>query len=199
MAYTSYADAKNRKPFRWWYDAIIDWRLANPGRPEYECAHAFGVSPNYLSLIVNSDMFKARWEQRRQEHSEQLGTSVQQKLLGALDASLDIIQEHLHTKRTAIPFQQLSDFSNKTLERLGYGAPKTPGVIINNNQTAAPAVTVSAQDLAEARGLLRRNEESRALASPSPRMVDVTPIAPLEHKASAPAEGMVEVSAEDLA
>lgn len=200
MAYASYAEAKNRKPFRWWYDAIIDWRLANPGRPEYECAHAFGVSANYLSLIVNSDMFKARWEQRRRDHSEQLGASVQQKLLGTLDASLDLIQEHLRSKRTAIPFQQLTDFSNKTLERLGYGAPKGPGVVINNTQSAAPAVVVSAVDLAEARALLRRSGEAQALGVPSIPMVDITPPPPLAPVSpSAPAEGKAEVSPEDLA
>lgn len=176
VAYASYAEAKAKKPFRWWYDAIIDWRLANPGRPEYECAHALGCGVNYLSLIVNTDMFKARWEQRRSEFSDQIGMSVQQKLLRNLDTTLDIIHEQLTTKRTAIPFRDTTKLMDDTLQRLGYGVPRS-GVQVNVG--AAPGgttqVAVNVTDLHAARALLRSREAERADAGTGPAPISISP------------------------
>lgn len=166
MPYASNADRRARKPFRWWYDAIIDWRLANPAKTEAECAAYFGTSSRYLRVITSSDMFIMRWNQRRQEHSERLSASIHNKLLGALDTGLDIVQEQLKAKRTTLPFEHTTKFVNTTLAQLGYG-PAKPGVQVNVGVAAQASVQITQTDLAEARELLRKADAQRALEPPS--------------------------------
>jgi hypothetical protein len=159
--YDNYGDLQRRKPFRWWYDSIIDWRLANPGKTNGEAARHFNVTESYFSIIVNSDMFKARWEQRRRAHSEGISASIQNKMTKALDLALDVVTEQLENKRGAIPFRDTTAFVSDTLEKLGYAAPKGPSVQVNVNGPAAPQITQA--DLAEARALLRRSEAARVI------------------------------------
>ncbi len=172
MAYANFAELKRTKPFRWWYDAIIDWRLANPGRPEQEAAAHFNVTSSYYSIIVNSDMFKARWDQRRRQHSEEVGESVQRKLLDTLDLTLDVVQDQLRTKRKELPFKDTTKFMNDTLEKLGYGPPQRGGtsVHVQTNGSSPVAVTVTSQDLANARELLRLSQQHRAAQVPLPSL-----------------------------
>lgn len=167
--YLNYADQKQRKPFRWWYDAIIDYRLANPTATNGETARHFNVSESYFSIIVNSDMFKAKWEQRRKEHSDRIGTAVGLKMLGTLDLALDVVHEQLENKRGAIPFKDTTAFVSDTLEKLGYGAPKAPGVQVNNFGNTQ-AVQITQADLNEARQLLRKSEQAR--------VIDAVPVTP---------------------
>lgn len=166
MTYANYKDLKRDKPFRWWYDEIINWRLAHPGTPENEAAKHFGVSRGYYSVIVNSDMFKARWEQRRRLYNDEVGESIQKKLLGALDLGLDVVTEQLKKKRGDIPFDKTTKFVNDTLERLGYGEGK-PNLAVNVSVGGNVAVSVTARELAEARELLRRSQSARIVDTSS--------------------------------
>lgn len=169
MTYANYADVKQNKPFRWWYDAIIDWMLTHPGAPLRECAAHFGKTQSYLSVIINSDMFKARLAARRAQFNEELGHSVQRRMLGALDLALEVVTEQLETKRTQIPFKDTSAFVNSTLERLGYGA-KPNGAQVTVNVGQQTPVQISASDLQEARELLRRSEAAKLIeATPLPQ------------------------------
>lgn len=168
MSYANYADLKRNKPFRWWYDAIIDWRLANPGRPEQEAAAHFNVTASYYSIIVNSDMFKARWEARRRNHSDEVGESISRKLLDTLDLSLDVMNETIKKKRTELPFRDQIGLVNSTLDKLGYGLPSKGGVSVHvaANGSAPVTVSVTSDDLAHARELLRRSQEAKRLPPP---------------------------------
>jgi hypothetical protein len=164
MAYANYQDFKRRKPFRWWHDAIIDWRLSHPGGSLAEMSRDLGRSMNYLSMLVNSDMFRARWEQRRAEHSMFVHAAIVSKATEAVDKSFEILLDQLEKKRDSIPFQALVDFQDKTLNRLGYGSQKGPSVVVNNqvNGGMIPA-PVTVVELEEARAALRHSEQMRML------------------------------------
>lgn len=167
MTYANYSDLKARKPLRWWHDALIDYMLTHPGAPLKEIALEFKRSISHISVIINTDMFKARFAQRRSELNEQLGASVQRKMLGALDLALDVVTDQLNTKRSQIPFKDTSAFVNSTLERLGYGSPKASTVV---NVNAPTQVAISASDLQEARELLRRNEAAKIVEHVAPKL-----------------------------
>jgi hypothetical protein len=165
MTYSNYADLKANKPLRWWHESVMDYMLTHPGAPLKEIAAHFKRSVTHMSIIMNTDMFKAGFAERRKHFNEELGHSVQRKMLSALDLALDVVTEQLDKKRAQIPFKDTSAFVNTTLERLGYGT-KQHGVTVN----VAPAtshVTITSQDLADARALLRRSEAAKLIeASP---------------------------------
>lgn len=150
----------------YWYDAIIDDMFANPGTTQKATAERLGRSAVTIGYIVNSDLFKARYAQRRDQFNEDLDTRLIGKLAKVAELSLDLTMESLEKKRTAVPLPLLHEVADKALNRLGYG-PKPSGgaavaVTVNNangpQQVIAP---VSAEALAAARSTLRTIEEGR--------------------------------------
>lgn len=168
--YGNYADLQRRKPVKWWHTAIIDDMLQYPLASNVERAARLGYSASYISIITNSDMFKAAYAARRAEVTQALDTSIVHKQMKVADQSLDLMLETLQKKRDAIPFPVLADVHDKTMNRLGYGVkPGQGGVNINVNAPngrVAVLPTVSPEQLAEARDALRRVEQMRATESP---------------------------------
>lgn len=165
-----YRKVLRSKPVKWWHESIADDMLAFPMDTQRERAKRLGYSENYLSMIVNSDMFKAYFAQRRLAHQEQLKENLVGKTTEAAGKALDLLLETMDQKRTAIPFDKLADFADKSLGRLGYGnGGKAAPVQVNVD--ARTAVAVSKEDLAGARSVLRDIESRRAtetLPLPSP-------------------------------
>ena len=154
-----------RPKMLWYYSAIIDWMVANPGKPLRDCAAHVGKTQTTLSIIINSDMFKAALAQRKQEFQLHHDLGIIQKTTQVAHASLDAILASIEKKKDTIPLDTLREISDSALTRLGYGAPSAQqGVVVNlqNNTVIAP---VSAQDLAEARMALRQVQASRALGA----------------------------------
>lgn len=174
MAYQSYGDLKRNKPTKWWHEYIVDDMLAFPTSTVKERAKRLDYSETYLSIIINSDMFKALYAERRKAYNERLDGSITQKTALAANKALDIVLETLEKKRDAIPFPALAEFTDRTLSRLGYGE-KQSGTNVNVNVGIQPAVTP--EQLAEARKSLRAVEASR--------MIDVTPEVPQIEKKEA--------------
>lgn len=189
--YVSYADEKARKPMRWWHDAIIDDLLVRPLDTVAERAKRLNYSTDYLSIIMNTDMFKAAYEKRRMEFNAVMSQAIANKAGEVAAKGLDILLEVMEQKRTSIPFGVLSDTVDKTLNRLGYGV-KPAGTPVNLNVNApggqvAIGVTVSAEQLSEARQALRAVEAQRALEAPAPSSKPVN-MSPLLELAPEPGE-----------
>lgn len=170
MTYRNYGDLKRRKPTRWWHEHIIDDMLAFPTSTVKERAKRLDYSEDYLSIIINSDMFKAMYAERRKAYSERLDGSIAQKTAQAADRALDIVLEQLESKRGAIPFPALAEFTDRTLERLGYGVKQSGGANASVNvQIVQPSVTP--EQLADARKALRAVEATRVIEStPTPQI-----------------------------
>lgn len=145
-----------------WYDSIIDDMLANPGTSLVDTARRLGRSPSTVYTIASSDLFQARWAQRRQQFEDELNRRMVAKLTKAADMALDITIETMEKKRDAIPLPVLSDITKTTLDRLGYAPTErsAPAVVVNNN-------VVSAEALAAAREKLKLVEGSaKSVAGP---------------------------------
>jgi hypothetical protein len=171
--YANFADVKRRKPVRWWHEAIIDDMLAFPLSTLAERAGRLGYDKAYLSVIINSDMFRAVYEERRAAYRENLDATLIHKTAQVANSALDLMLEQLETKRGAIPFQALADTADKTLSRLGYGVkPQAGGLSVSvtaNGGNVAVVPSVTAEQLAEARLALQRSEQLR--------VVDARPVA----------------------
>ncbi len=162
------------KRFRWWHEAIIDDMIAFPLDTLKDRGQRLGYSVAYLSSLVNSDMFQLFYQQRKAVHVELLHNSLVEKTGAVAGKTLDIMLETLEKKRDAIPFAVLADTATKTLGMLGYGAKPAPAAVVevnNNTMNVAPGVTP--EQLADARGALRRVEQQRAAQT-------------IEHQASPP-------------
>jgi len=144
-----FADVKDAKPdtsprvstaLRW-YDGIIDDILANPGTTVAATAARLGRSPGTISAITSSDLFKARWEQRRTAFSLALDLHLSGKLAQVAEKALDHTIEQLDKKRDSIPLPILKDLALGSLDRLGYGPEKIASTAIQvnvNNGAASP-------------------------------------------------------------
>lgn len=167
--------------FSWWHDQIIDWMLTHAGRPIYECADEMGRSRSWVYQVTNSDMFKARLEQRRTAHNTALSERISSKMTEVAIESLDEMKRRLADRGNTIPFEDLSKASNGLLERLGYGT-KSPGnaVQVNVSQYGVPTAEEfrAAQDKARALERARSTEALPQVSPPGPAAQSPPPAEP---------------------
>jgi hypothetical protein len=133
-----------------WYDGIIDDILANPGTTVKDTAARLGRSPNTISAICNSDLFKSRWEQRRRAFSVALDLHLTQKLAQVAEKALDHTIAALDRQQEKTPLPILKDLALQSLDRLGYGPARSESPQVHVNVNSNPA-TASAEGLANAR------------------------------------------------
>jgi hypothetical protein len=133
-----------------WYDGIIDDILANPGTTVKDTAARLGRHPHTISAICNSDLFKARWEQRRTHFNMALDLHLSQKLAQVAEKALEHTIKALDTKRESIPLPILKDLALGSLDRLGYGPRREESppiqVQINNGTSASPEALARARE-----------------------------------------------------
>lgn len=156
----------------YWYDSIIDWMLGNPRASQRECAKAMGKSEPTIRMIVQSDMFKARYEARRKEINENMAVEIAEETSGVALEALREVRKRLTNNPAAIPIGQLTEIAHSTLDRLGYGAK--PLVPAQNTQVNV-TVTVPANALAEAQAAMRNLHQKNALSEPTAPPIDITP------------------------
>lgn len=111
---------------RYTHDAIIDEIIAFPAISQGELAARFGYTQSWISIIVNSDAFKHRLEERKGELIDpKIRASVEERLESLAKRSLDKLLERIDTQQP---------FSNNDLiqmAKLGVGErTKTP---VQNN------------------------------------------------------------------
>lgn len=162
-------DATGR--YRWWYDGIIDWMIANPGRKLYECAEHFGKGQSTISLIVNSDAFKMRLAERRKEFEHIHDAAIIGKTTEVALRALDIMLDQMDKKRDKIPLREANEIAVSALKRLGYG--EKPGTTVNIGQGAgATVVQISRETLEASRSAIRQVQEQRLLDVQDAELVD---------------------------
>lgn len=135
-----------------WYDGIIDDMLANPGTTVKDTALRLGRHPHTISAIIGSDLFKARWDQRREQFNRALDIHLTQKLSQVAEKALQHTITTLDKKQDSIPLPILKDLALGSLDRLGYGPSRSesPSVQVTVNSN-----TASAEALARAREKMR--------------------------------------------
>lgn len=156
----------------YWYDAIIDWMLANPMASQKEIAAAMGRSVPTIRLLLQSDMFRSRFESRRREVSEQIATEIHEATSTVALTALREVAHRLKDNPAKIPIGQLHEIATSTLDRLGYGQKSVAPAGATNVQVN---VTVPAPVLDDARRAMREAQELNRLRTPSSEPIDITP------------------------
>lgn len=157
------ADNPYNGRWRWWYPAIADWLITNPGGKQEDCAKHLGKHANTVSLIMNSDLFKAYFEERRREYEKGIDHRLRDKMTQVVEASLDNLFKVIDTKREQVPIKMLAEVSTSLLDRLGYAPTSGPTVTIDNSTRQQLVVApISVNELEEARSVLRAAEAARA-------------------------------------
>lgn len=152
------------------HDAIIEWLLANPDKGQGECAVVIGMSATHMSIIVNSDMFKARYAERAKEVHDFTQFSIHDKLTGIAHAALDKLAEKLDDVDDP---QFLLSASDKLLHRLGFAPQAQTSVHVHGNGPVQ-VNTVDRSVIEDARRLRDRalsveivDEDDRVCARPA--------------------------------
>lgn len=165
QTYENYAELKAKKPVRWWHEAIIDDMLEFPLDDLETRGKRLGYTAAYLSTIINSDMFKAHYKDRRAKYIDRLDNSLAVKTTEVAVKGMDILLEQMERKRSSLSFNQVAEVTHKTLDRLGYGVqPNGPGgVNIVNVNSPMQGGAVTREGLEEARKALRKVEGAKII------------------------------------
>lgn len=148
---------------RYTHDAMIDLIVANPAVSQNELASHFGYSPAWVSIVLGTDMFKARLEARREEIVDPvIRASLNERFTAMVTRSLEVLQEKLSRPADSIP-------DNLALRAAELGA-KALG--IGGNAPPAPP-TIAADHLSSlADRLIALQKQARP---PLEDVIDVTP------------------------
>lgn len=136
------------KNVRWNHEELIDHMLANPGQHQREIAKVFDRTETWISIIVNSDAFKARLAERKEELVDPiLKATLNDRICAAANKSMELVLEKLNS-----PLPPKDDFimeaAKLSLGALGYGAR---GAGQSNDGAPSVQVIVNVPGKAESR------------------------------------------------
>lgn len=117
------------------HEAFADYMLINPGCTLREMAAVFGYTPAWICTVINSDMFKAYFAERRLGINASIAEDLPSKLAAAAHLATERMIEVVEKSQDA---EVLIDAFDKILHRYGY-APNAKGgaqsaQVINNTQ-----------------------------------------------------------------
>lgn len=130
---------KPPQKMNWWYSSILNWMVANPEKRLADCARELKVSQSWLSVIINTDMFRAELAARQKELGSAVTVELKDKIAGVAHMALDAQLAELETG--LLTGKDLRETSAMALKALGYmDGPASNPVQINNN--FGPQVTL---------------------------------------------------------
>jgi hypothetical protein len=168
------AEKPTIKSLNFSHEAIIRWLLANPekvaGGRLKACADAFGYTPGWLSIIIHSDAFQAKFRELSEEADSLVLNDIPAKMRGTASLALDGLAAQVETAvadQTVAPRDFLLKSSEMLLKSLGYGQGNK--LTINQGPGSTAQVAVGSDDLARARARLTtpRVNEQKLLSAPT--------------------------------
>lgn len=149
--------------FMWWYDAIIDWMLSNPDKPLSACATELNRHPEYIRILVRSDIFQTRYQERRAETNSRMSIAIADRASRVGIKALDIMLERMEEHPERIPIDALVSMADKTLHHLGYGQPRTSAANVATQVNVS--LSVGKEVLEHARRRMREIEAREPTAT----------------------------------
>lgn len=158
------------------YDAVVDWLVLNPEKSIRECADHFGMTPNWVSNLIRSDMFQAKLTARREQITSRVTAAIPEKLRTVADLALDKLADQISKSEDP---EFILSAADKALHRMGFApasarspnAAVPPGGMQQNNY-----FVVGTEDLAMARARMKLVGESGVeVPAPTAPEVEVLP------------------------
>jgi hypothetical protein len=106
------------------YEAIIDYMLTNPHMKQQEIALMIGCTGPWLSQIINSNGFQARYQIRRLELGKDQERSITARIFEMADKAADRVLSELD-KGEECDANFALDASSRALRAIGFGAPQS--------------------------------------------------------------------------
>lgn len=115
---------------RYSHDAMIDLIIENPTISQNAMAAHFGYTPGWVSQIINSDAFRERLAERKDELVDpRIRTSIEERIRALADKSIEVLLQKLHETSNMNVAVRALDVATRSL---GYGAKPSAAVQINN-------------------------------------------------------------------
>lgn len=108
--------------------------VADPAQSNKELAQKIRVTPGWVSIVRNSDVFKAIMERVQEDMDVQLSHGIVDQLGGVASQTIERLHELVPQSND---IKELTDVMDSALDRLGYSPKRgAPSVTINqqNNQ-----------------------------------------------------------------
>lgn len=110
------------------HEEILQHILRNPTKTYGDVAAFFGVTPAWLAVIVNSDVFQDKLKERQ---DEMFDTSVLQGISVKMAAAADLTIEKYMEKLPQFTPDQVISGADKLLGKLGFGS--NAGTVVNGD------------------------------------------------------------------
>ena len=108
------------KHARYTHEAMIDLILTNPAISQNDLAAHFGYSASWISMVITSDSFQAKLQERKAEIIDPvLRGAVEESFRGLLLRSIEIVRSKMAGEVTP---QYALDVLKASSKALGYGA-----------------------------------------------------------------------------
>lgn len=140
--------------------AMIDWLLVNPGKSMAVLAEDMGVSRSWVSIVMNSDVFKEEFTKRRNVHTKELGEQLIEKQLKVAIKAYDKLDLILDDEE--VEDRTVLDAADKTAKLLNLtpAAGNAPHLLTEDVEIERESVREVAPGVLErARERLRRTSQ----------------------------------------
>jgi hypothetical protein len=114
------AQSKQLKRLMPWHHRLIDWMLLNPQASNGDIAQQFGKSPVWISLILNSPVFRAELDRRSDMLSHSIAERLCQGATALANHSLEELSERLDRDRNTMHVADVRETAALALQYLGY-------------------------------------------------------------------------------
>lgn len=160
--------------FKTWWNDLLDDLMLHPTATAAERGARLGRGAQSIGYVLNSDMFRASYAKRRQEHSARISDAIidtsQRVAHKALTQIEKVIDNDVHGKINPIALKEIAETA---LNTIGLGAKPGPAVQIN---TYSQTNNVVSHDdlLAAKRRIADREAAATAAAAERPRPLVIT-------------------------
>ena len=104
---------------------LLHWCLANPHRPIREAAIELNIGRQYISAVIQSDLFQSAYSELCREQGQEavfIGAAIRDKLNSLAHRSIDEIDRRL--EENELESRELLTAAKLSLTALGYINPK---------------------------------------------------------------------------
>ena len=143
------------------HQAVLTWLIANPHRSLKECAADLHYTPEWVRILVNTDIFQAHYRERCAEVGAIAAHDFENRIRGIAALAIEKTEERLSSTRvdpatgkeiSEVSDRFLADVTKNVLTALGYvGGNREPDTSTHLH------IQVNEDDLREARARANEN------------------------------------------
>lgn len=126
---------------RYSHEAMIDLIISNPWIKQGDLARHFGYSESWISIVMNTDMFKAKLAERRGELVDpEIRATMEERFRAVVTKSLQVLQEKLSKPENDVPDNlvlRAAELGAKALGLGGNAPPPAPVIAVDHLSTLA--------------------------------------------------------------